>query len=684
MSANPQTRQAIDKATQLLADGPLLADEDISDKCFNDTMLMLESLVENQPWALKMVDAMGKPPSGIMELKLVWLGDYDECLRVTAVLSEMVDDKPRETHPFTGQYCTATFPIGNTTDTSNPLMFMGMALRIGICAPSTCSSDDITQLIQKGISLIPIELNVTAPAVACQKKELEWEADAIAVLVVLGLFIALMVCGTFYDVVCVQIPKSRHLSAKEHFRTGTEKEPLLDVSAEVPREPGFYMHLLINVNVVSTGTGGKLLLTFSIYTNGSKILSTEQGAGTLTAVNGIRVISMFWVVLGHGFIFGSASYENFVSYLMESLHYWAFQAIPQATVAVDTFFLLSGLLMSYLILKEMKKNSGKINWPMFYFHRFWRLTPPYMLVMMAYVPLFKHFSDGPLWPQDGIDIHCKDNWWTNLLYINNIVHDDKMCIAWSWYLANDMQFYIVSPLMFVPLYYSGLLGGISCTLFMLANMISVGVISNVNHLPPTFVGGAQDTNNADFSSLYYFKPWCRIGPYVIGVLAGYLLYRTQCRLKIHWALNILGWCTAIGSGMAVVYGLYDAVNGHPLNNDTSAFFNVVHRNVWAIGVAWVIVACATGNGGFINTFLSWKGWIPIGRLTYCTYLVHPVIMYVYFYHKRTLLYLTDMDVAFLFMGQLLIGYAAGFVVSLAFEAPMMGLEKVIFRREKKS
>ncbi|KAL5011760.1 hypothetical protein ScPMuIL_010311 [Solemya velum] len=136
------------------------------------------------------------------------------------------------------------------------------------------------------------------------------------------------------------------------------------------------------------------------------------------------------------------------------------------------------------------------------------------------------------------------------------------------------------------------------------------------------------------------------------------------------ALNILGWCTAIGSGKAVVYGLYDAVNGHPLNNDTSAFFNVVHRNVWAIG--------------FINTFLSWKGWIPIGRLTYCTYLVHPVIMYVYFYHKRTLLYLTDMDVAFLFMGQLLIGYAAGFVVSLAFEAPMMGLEKVIFRREKKS
>jgi hypothetical protein len=41
-----------------------------------------------------------------------------------------------------------------------------------------------------------------------------------------------------------------------------------------------------------------------VYTNGEKILSTRQGAGTLTAVNGIRFISMTWVILGHTFAFG--------------------------------------------------------------------------------------------------------------------------------------------------------------------------------------------------------------------------------------------------------------------------------------------------------------------------------------------------------------------------------------------
>ncbi|VDI45779.1 Hypothetical predicted protein [Mytilus galloprovincialis] len=47
------------------------------------------------------------------------------------------------------------------------------------------------------------------------------------------------------------------------------------------------------------GLLGKLLLSFSIYTNGAKILSTDQSAGSLNAVNGIRFISMSWVILGH-------------------------------------------------------------------------------------------------------------------------------------------------------------------------------------------------------------------------------------------------------------------------------------------------------------------------------------------------------------------------------------------------
>jgi hypothetical protein len=35
--------------------------------------------------------------------------------------------------------------------------------------------------------------------------------------------------------------------------------------------------------------------------------------------------------------------------------------------------------------------------------------------------LTKYFGDGPFYPKDGFEInYCKDTWWQNLLYINNL------------------------------------------------------------------------------------------------------------------------------------------------------------------------------------------------------------------------------------------------------------------------
>ena len=43
----------------------------------------------------------------------------------------------------------------------------------------------------------------------------------------------------------------------------------------------------------------KILLAFSAYTNGKKILNTNIPEGDLGILNGIRAICMFWIVLGH-------------------------------------------------------------------------------------------------------------------------------------------------------------------------------------------------------------------------------------------------------------------------------------------------------------------------------------------------------------------------------------------------
>ena len=63
-----------------------------------------------------------------------------------------------------------------------------------------------------------------------------------------------------------------------------------------------------------SGFVGKILIAFSVYTNGSKLLSAKRRPGTLGALDGVRFISMSWVILGHTFaftLFGASKYYFF-------------------------------------------------------------------------------------------------------------------------------------------------------------------------------------------------------------------------------------------------------------------------------------------------------------------------------------------------------------------------------------
>ncbi|KAJ8301046.1 hypothetical protein KUTeg_022565 [Tegillarca granosa] len=268
----------------------------------------------------------------------------------------------------------------------------------------------------------------------------------------------------------------------------------------------------------------------------------------------------------------------------------------------------------------------------------------------TYSPLHansRSVHDGPLWPENGIEKDfCKDTWWKNLLYINNIVDSDNQCFGWAWFLANDMQFYILSPLMFVPLYIFNGWGLISSAVFLIGNGVATYFVSVKYKLPPSTLGVVDEKTTFDYTINYYCVPWCRIGPYVIGVVAGYCLYNTNGRIKIHRALNLLGWAVATALSVTVLYGLHDVINGNPLSIEVAALYNATHRTVWGACVCWVVVAGATGNGGYINTLLSWEGFSPLSRLTYCAYLVHPILMYIYFENLRQPIYFTDMKLAF--------------------------------------
>lgn len=105
--------------------------------------------------------------------------------------------------------------------------------------------------------------------------------------------------------------------------------------------------------------------------------------------------------------------------------------VLNGTFSVDTFFVMSGMLATFSLLKMMDKTKGRLNLFMFYFHRFLRLTPTYAILIGIMATVVIYASHGPYWTimMENQIQRCKDNWWINLLYINNLYRSDMM-VKW--------------------------------------------------------------------------------------------------------------------------------------------------------------------------------------------------------------------------------------------------------------
>ncbi|XP_013412610.1 nose resistant to fluoxetine protein 6-like [Lingula anatina] len=620
-----------------------------------------------------MLDATGKMGSGMLDGNTRWYGSYSECNKVQASLhyndsagfnsSQSFEVKDS----FEGQYCTAKFSVPQS------LVGHSVSLTLGICVPSGCSGEDIRTIVDN-------MLNLKMVPVSCKPKELPWTSGAIAALCITGTLLLLVLLATMYDVIDQRLLTSG---------TAQQVIPCDDTGERVSTVQGDgYSAISPSCNLPAPprekGIIHKVIIAFSVYTNAAKVLSAKQPSGALNCLNGIRFLSLTWVIWGHTFYDMFGQVKNIAYYEYGLVQRKSMQVVLQATCAVDTFFVMSGLLVTYLAMREMTKGTlrGKlrmlrINWGMYYFHRFWRLTPPYMLVILVYAATCRYWSNGPMWAGESVAKYCRDSWWTNLLYINNVVNTDKMCLGWSWYLANDMQFFVITPFILLPLFWSRIAGAVIMFLLLLGCWISSGFVSAYHEFGP----GGMELNTGDIRNYYYhimyIKPWCRIGPYLVGMATGYVLHVTQCKPKANWVVALVAWAVTIAILAWLVFGLYGHINGHPWNYQVAALYNATSRTLWGACVAWVIYACCTGYGGIVNDILSWNAFVPLSRLTYCAYLVHPIIMSAVYQMKEETIFATDMTMTYYFFGHLVMSYGCAFVVSMVFEAPMLGLEKAI-------
>ena len=110
-------------------------------------------------------------------------------------------------------------------------------------------------------------------------------------------------------------------------------------------------------------------------------------------------------------------------------------------------------------------------------------------------------------------------------------------------------------------------------------------------------------------------------------------------------------------------------------------YTLQHVLTYWMGVALAIVlfACHHGYGGPINSFLSMPFWIPLSRLTYTAYLVHPIVLIAIISSERDSFYYTDVTITVYIAGTTILSYAAAALVSTFVEFPVANLEMAVFK-----
>nr|WP_206041804.1 acyltransferase [Acidovorax sp. SRB_14] len=267
-----------------------------------------------------------------------------------------------------------------------------------------------------------------------------------------------------------------------------------------------------------------------------------------------------------------------------------------AFLGVDLFFVLSGFLITSLLLLEYR-SQGRIQYWRFYRRRFFRLMPALALFLATYcvvAPL--------LWPELD-DIH--QDALVSLLYLADYgiaFFDSPGTLLHIWSLSVEEHFYLVWPPLLVLLLRSAQPGAVWRPIALLCLLAWLWRVFWV-------VQGQQ-----------FYEIFFRFDTRVSGLLMGSLLaalaiekpgFLQQLRARMHYAM----WLPlAIPLLMALDWDNQSAM-------------------VWGITVvemaAVVLLAAVQQRSGLVYDMLSAPALVKLGTLSYGIYLWHyPVVRYL--------------------------------------------------------
>ncbi len=313
--------------------------------------------------------------------------------------------------------------------------------------------------------------------------------------------------------------------------------------------------------------------------------------GYLPGLDGIRALAVLGVMLYHADL------------------PW----MPGGFLGVDVFFVLSGFLITSLILEEFDRR-GKIDFKAFYIRRARRLLPA-LLLMLAVVGVaaaFFYRDAAPAFRTDAIaSLFYVNNWWyiaADQSYFEFIGRPPLLKHLWS--LSIEEQFYLIWPAITLIALKFGKRRAVLITALVgaIASTIWMAVLSVSNGFPEL-----ADPSRA------YFGTDSHIMGLLIGAALAVVWRPGRLPTKLVPGAKILLTGIGVASLLAVIWVFWQV-------GEFSGFLYRGGFLLFALLVA-VLVAMASHPGSPFGAMLGTQPWRYIGQRSYGLYLWHwPIFM----------------------------------------------------------
>ena len=289
--------------------------------------------------------------------------------------------------------------------------------------------------------------------------------------------------------------------------------------------------------------------------------------------------------------------------------------LPGGFLGVDLFFVLSGYLISSLIIKEYRK-TGSLNLYNFYIRRARRLLPAVYFMITVGLVVMVLFNEVLLRKShlDAIFGYIySSNWWYifhKLDYFDSFGAQSPFKHLWS--LAIEEQFYMIFPLLFLLVNRKkkskdGTYKLNKNFLYVVLGLILVSLIAHILLF---------DINNI---SRIYFGTDTRAFSLLVGVVGAILYPMERLHAKVTPQQNMLYSVVSLVSiAILITVMIY-----------TSEYNTLLYRGGFLlVAILGLIVIISSGKQHtLMSRLLSFKPVVFIGKISYSLYLWHfPVLV----------------------------------------------------------